>query len=66
MTAYTCPTSVLGAERERLLAEQERLLQYLPGMEPAMAARAASVLAEKLAALATEYENLEDNHGQNK
>lgn len=66
MSAYTCPTSVLEAERERLLAEQERLLEHLPRMEPAMAARAATVLADKLAALATEYENLEDNHGQNK
>ncbi len=58
----------LESERERLLAEQADLLIKLPGMEPALAARAATVLADKLAALASEYENLleEERHGHHK
>lgn len=58
--------AALESERERLLAEQADLLRELPRMQPEIAARAATVLADKLAALATEFENLleEERHGR--
>lgn len=49
-------TTALDARYAELMAEHGRLLDELPAMEPLMAARAVSLLADRIDALTLEYE----------
>lgn len=61
MTARGRPRAELEAEREALLGEAEQLRASVDTMHPRMAARLAREIADRLDALALEYEqSLED------